>query len=143
MKYFVIQVRAPTIAARAISDVLQTATNVNNKRTVLPFKPNTPVKNNPTAEGDKKSESDGVEKGIFGRRRIVVNRTASNRVVLPRKPQQPLVIIETEEAEEEDAPPEKVAREESDSLKAIVNGLPPGMTEARLLSLCGPEVEVF
>lgn len=147
--------RTAPIAARAISAVIRDSSN-NKQRKVIPSQrqqqqqPNSEPAEKPLLD-DPLPENKG---GIFSGRRVVVGRSAnlqtSNRVVLPRKPpqtqSQPMVIVEKEDQDiepYEDDPPKGGSRPKEDKdCVAIVSGLPPGMTEARLHSLCGAEVEV-
>lgn len=71
--------------------------------------------------------------------RQVVMAKSARRVVIPPR-QKPLVVIENDEEEPHELC-EQVNKSKNKKM-ALVTGLPPGMTEARLLSLCGPEVEV-
>lgn len=87
-------------------------------------------------ENKSKLQNGSDAKSWNGRQVVVAKST--RRVVIPPR-QKPVVVIENDEEESQELCQQV---NKSKNKIALVTGLPPGMTEARLLSLCGPEVEV-
>lgn len=132
-----VAVRALTAVMRNTSDSnRKTVTSKNTK--LVTSQPLIERENN---ESNKLHNGASTDKSWNGRQVIV--GMSGRRVVIPPR-QKPLIIVENDEEDAFESHIQAAKQEKSKTNKktALVTGLPPGMTEARLLSLCGPEVEV-